>query len=152
MECSYATANGETHHTALKRKYQEAMEENQQLRELFSLMHERPAIEANEVYKRLRVSDDPLEVLQLVKQADLLLPATHRQTHTASRLLEIKAGPQDDTFIQLPARPWSVAATDRIVPEMMTNLFLKRSILSRALEERLSHDAITLDAMSTDTT
>lgn len=91
--------DGETHHTALKRKYQEAMEENQQLRELFNLMHERPAKEASEVYKRLRANDDPLKVLQVIKQADLLLPATHRQTHTASELFETKAGPQGDTFI-----------------------------------------------------
>jgi hypothetical protein len=151
MECSYATAEGETHHTALKRKYQVAIEENRQLRELFNLIHERPAVEANEIYNRIRRSDNPLEVLQLVKQADLLLPIT-RLAGTASGLHEIEEGPQGDTFVQLPARPWSVAATDRIVPEMMTNIFLKRSILSRALEERLLPNADFSDAMSIDTT
>lgn len=50
------------------------MEENRQLRELFGLIHERPAIEANEIYTRIRSSDDPFEVLELVRQADLLLP------------------------------------------------------------------------------
>lgn len=151
VTCSYVTAEGETHHTALKRKYQVAMEENRQLRELFGLIHERPAIEANEIYTRIRRCDDPFEVLELVRQADLLLPRPQHATNPSSGLLELKEGPQGDSFIQLPARPWSVAATDRIVPEMMTNLFLKRSILSRALEERLAKLRLeNLDSMSID--
>jgi hypothetical protein len=36
------------------------------------------------------------------------------------------------------------------VPEMMTNLFLKRSVLSRYLEDRLSQYGDASDAMSVD--
>jgi hypothetical protein len=46
------------------------MEENRALRELFTLIHERPRMEANQICECIRESKDPLEVLQLVKQAD----------------------------------------------------------------------------------
>jgi peptide methionine sulfoxide reductase MsrA len=68
----YSTAQGETSHGALKRRYEEVMEENQALRELFKLIHERPEMEANEICAFIWEGQDPLEVLQLVKKADPL--------------------------------------------------------------------------------
>lgn len=126
------------------------MDENRQLRELFSLVHERPAVEANEIFKRIRTTEDPLEVLELVNQADLLIPFTPRVAAHATGLHQFEQSYQGDDYIQLPARPWSVAGTDRIVPELMTNLFLKRSILSRAMEEKLSRHEQLSDSMSVD--
>lgn len=113
------------------------MQENRDLRELFAMVHGRSAVESQEIFKRIRACDDPLMVLHLVKQAQLLLSDSQKPMPKVSGLHQIEESSQGDSFETLPARPWSVAATDRIVPEMMTNLFLKRSILSRALEERL---------------
>jgi hypothetical protein len=50
------------------------MVENQQYRELFNAIHTRPACEAQEIYNRLRTSNQPLNVLESIKQADVLLP------------------------------------------------------------------------------
>lgn len=107
-------------------------------------------MEASEIFKRVRASEDPLEVLSLVKQADLLLPFAHRAPAHPSSRHQLEEADQGDYFVQLPARPWSVAGTDRIVPEMMANLFLKRSILSRAMEEGSTQTDQMSDCMSID--
>ena len=90
------TADGETHTTALKRKYQAAQDENQQLRELIDLIHERPYVEATEIFRRIRMNDDPLTVLKLIKEADLLLPLNSPSGSDIreSGLLQIQEGPQ----------------------------------------------------------
>ena len=127
------------------------MEENRQLRELLSIIHESPALEASEVYKRLRSSPDPLDVLHLIKQADLLLPIPRQLAATVEGLDDVQEDSRADTIIHLPPRPWSVAATDRIVPEMIDNRYLKRSIMSRIMNERLSQYRDVYDtAMSID--
>ncbi|KAL3601798.1 hypothetical protein FPOAC2_06072 [Fusarium poae] len=59
---------------AVKKKCDTLMLENQQYRELFNAIHERPDCEAQEIFNRIRASNEPLSVLEAIKQAEVLLP------------------------------------------------------------------------------
>ncbi|RGP81054.1 hypothetical protein FLONG3_843 [Fusarium longipes] len=59
---------------AVKKKCETLMLENQQYRELFNAIHERPDCEAQEIFNRIRTSNEPFSVLEAVKQAEVLLP------------------------------------------------------------------------------
>ncbi|CEI62123.1 hypothetical protein FVEN_g10371 [Fusarium venenatum] len=59
---------------AVKKKCDTLMLENQQYRELFNAIHERPDCEAQEIFNRIRISNEPLSVLEAIKQAEVLLP------------------------------------------------------------------------------
>ncbi|KAM0304469.1 hypothetical protein ACHAPM_002566 [Fusarium culmorum] len=59
---------------AIKKKCETLMLENQQYRELFSAIHDRPDYEAQEIYNRIRKSNEPLSVLEAIKEAEVLLP------------------------------------------------------------------------------
>jgi hypothetical protein len=59
---------------AVKKKCETLMLENQQYRELFNAIHERPDCEAQEIFNRIRSSNEPLSVLEAIKQAEVLLP------------------------------------------------------------------------------
>jgi hypothetical protein len=50
------------------------MLENQQYRELFNAIHERSDCEAQEIFNRIRTTNEPLSVLEAIKQAEVLLP------------------------------------------------------------------------------
>ena len=50
------------------------MMENQQYRELYNAIHERPDREAQEIFNRIRASNEPFSVLEAIKEAEVLLP------------------------------------------------------------------------------
>lgn len=69
-----------TRSNALKRRNEELAQENAQLRTLYDFLLNRPLAEAEEIFRRIRSTRDPLEVLRHVNTAELLVSQT-----TASR-------------------------------------------------------------------
>lgn len=65
-----------TRSNALKRKNEELAQENAQLRRLYDSLLNRPLAEAEEIFRRIRSTRDPLEVLRHVTTADMLVSQT----------------------------------------------------------------------------
>lgn len=65
-----------TRSNALKRRNEELAKENSQLRTLYDFLQNRTMIEAEEILRRIRSTQDPLEVLRHVTTADLLMAQT----------------------------------------------------------------------------
>jgi hypothetical protein len=57
-------------------KNAQLLEEIHALRELYSLLQYKPEVEASEILARIRSNSDPIAVLDLVKEADLLLASS----------------------------------------------------------------------------
>ncbi|KAJ4258159.1 hypothetical protein NW762_008300 [Fusarium torreyae] len=109
---------------AVKKKYDSLMLENKQYRELFNAIHKKPDYEAREIFNRLRTSDQPLSVLESVRQAEVLLPDLTACAWIADpqpARLDQKA--LQSSTIQVPAKPWTVVAGDGIVSELVTDFF-----------------------------
>ncbi|KAI4761693.1 hypothetical protein E4T52_02640 [Aureobasidium sp. EXF-3400] len=88
-DCVYDVEANTTRSNALKRKNEELAQENAQLRRLYDFLLNRPLAEAEEVFRRIRSTKDPLEVLRHVNTADMLVSQT-----TASRKLSQGQDPQ----------------------------------------------------------
>lgn len=110
---------------ALKKRFDWADSERNQLRDLFNLLVSRTESEADEIYRRLRTSGDPIRVLQSVKQAYLLLP-------NPGPVSELSAFPQVERLdneayrlspLKLRARPWTAVADDGIVSALISSFF-----------------------------
>ena len=71
--CEYDVAANTTRSNALKRKNEDLSAENKVLRELYSFLRQRPLVEAEEIFRRIRNTDDPLEVHRHVVTAEYLL-------------------------------------------------------------------------------
>ncbi|WJG35752.1 uncharacterized protein FOBCDRAFT_204182 [Fusarium oxysporum Fo47] len=61
---------------AVEGRNSELITELEQLRELYNMAHSRSIEEAQEIFNRIRTNSDPIEVLQMVKASELLLPGT----------------------------------------------------------------------------
>ncbi|CAD0096653.1 unnamed protein product [Aureobasidium vineae] len=84
-DCVYDVEANTTRSNALKRKNEELAKENTQLRRLYDFLLNRPLVEAEEIFRRIRSTQDPLEVLRHVTTADMLMaqktaPDTHMQS------------------------------------------------------------------------
>ncbi|KAH0271960.1 glycoside hydrolase family 43 protein, partial [Aureobasidium melanogenum] len=85
-DCVYDVEANTTRSNALKRKNEELAKENTQLRTLYDFLQNRPLIEAEEIFRRIRSTQDPLEVLRHVTTADLLMAqTTASEKHTQSQ-------------------------------------------------------------------
>lgn len=73
-KCQYEANDGETITGSLRRRIGTLEQENTSLRELLETIQDRPQVDSQEIIRRLRISDDPLVVLETLKQADILLP------------------------------------------------------------------------------
>lgn len=75
-----------TRSNALKRRNEELAQENSQLRRLYDFLLNRPLAEAEEIFRRIRSTRDPLEVLRYVDSAELLVSQTTvSRTHSQSQ-------------------------------------------------------------------
>ncbi|EKJ68898.1 hypothetical protein FPSE_10924 [Fusarium pseudograminearum CS3096] len=88
---------------AIKKKCETLMLENQQYRELFNAIRDRPDCEAQEIYNRIRKSNEPFSVLEAIKEAEVLLPDhVRRQSGGTSQgslpsLHHTSSGPTQDS-------------------------------------------------------
>ncbi|KAI4741926.1 hypothetical protein E4T50_07647 [Aureobasidium sp. EXF-12298] len=88
-DCVYDVEANTTRSNALKRKNEELAKENTQLRTLYDFLQNRPLIEAEEIFRRVRSTQDPLDVLRHVTTADLLMAqTTASEKHTHSQNLQ----------------------------------------------------------------
>lgn len=110
--------------SALKNKTKSLVLENQQLKELLKMLHQKSDIEAFEIFSRLRTSDDPIAVLKQVKEADVLLPTPSSNTLAGDLSLQdlenaaLRASP-----FTVPAHPWTAVAGDGIVSHLVCSFF-----------------------------
>ncbi|KAL6859873.1 hypothetical protein ACO1O0_003897 [Amphichorda felina] len=72
--CVYEAEEGETVSLALRRKLSELESENNQYKELYTLLRDTPYAESSEILRRIKSTDNPLDVLGFIRQARLLLP------------------------------------------------------------------------------
>lgn len=66
-----------TRSNALKRKNEDLAKANAQLHELYDFLRNRPFIEAEEIFRRIRSTENPLDVLRHVATADTLMAQTN---------------------------------------------------------------------------
>lgn len=119
--CSYETPLVPV---AVQKKYDILLVENQQYRELFDAINKKPECEAQEIFNRLRSSDQPLTVLESVRQAEVLLPKLSTNTWDSDpRLAFFDQKAFESSVIQVPAKPWTAVAGDGIVSELITDFF-----------------------------
>lgn len=108
----------------MQKKYDILLVENQQYRELFDAINKKPECEAQEIFNRLRSSDQPLAVLESMKQAEALLPKPSTNTWDSDpRLAFFDQKAFESSVIQVPAKPWTIVAGDGIVSELITDFF-----------------------------
>lgn len=128
MSCSYAVVGGDPFRiTPLKRSFEVLQSENEQWRELFSLIQKLPDAEVAQTLNRIRTSKDPESVLHFARSAVLAsTPASNLEPFFKER------NPKADIInmralvvspIKVNARPWTVIAGDGLVSELMASYF-----------------------------
>ena len=125
LDCAYDALEGETKSMSLKRKYQDLEDENTKLRDLYDLIRESPANDAQAIFDRIRKSSSPLEVLCSIHDAATLLPKPLPGTpvNTDPRILRLEAEALSHAPIKLHARPWTVVVGDGLVSELISDFF-----------------------------
>lgn len=111
---------------ALRNRNNVLRQENEQLRELFALLHKLPTEEGHEVISRLKVADDPIQVLRSVQDASLLIRAPNSSPYSAladSRLERLDLLALRESAIRVDAKPWTAVASDGLVSELISSFF-----------------------------
>lgn len=109
---------------ALKRKANDLESENVQYRELFRMVCTKSEDEAKEIFRRIRLSGDPLRVLESIRQAEILLPSLPVNDRVSdSRLAKLNERAMENSLLRVPAKPWTTVADDGIVSELITDFF-----------------------------
>ncbi|KAL2752717.1 hypothetical protein ACRALDRAFT_2113171, partial [Sodiomyces alcalophilus JCM 7366] len=124
-ECVYRADVNETASQALKRKHRALQLEHAQYVELFNLLRDRPVDEAQEIFHRIRTSSEPAQVLQAVRQAEILLPfPTTSEWAGHPQLAKLDRDALMDSAIKVSARPWTNVVGDGLVSELITSFFI----------------------------
>ena len=99
--------------------------ERDQLRELLNLIREQPDTEAHEIFRRLRTSSDPLQLLRFVRQAHILIPnpdpVSRLSPHPEIEKIDSEALRWSP--LKLRARPWTMVAGDGLVSSLISSFF-----------------------------
>lgn len=94
---------------------------------LFDFIHNRTEADAWEIFKRIRLSKDPLAVLKSVQDADLVLPNPSLVAAASDlsdpRIRKLDDDARDKSPMHVPARPWTAVAGDGLVSELVCSLF-----------------------------
>jgi len=126
INCVYAVDSGdESRRMTLKKRFNRVEDERDQLRDFFDLLCTSPAAEAEELFRRLRTSRDPSLVLQMARQAHLLLSGPGPTSRNVS-IPEVETLDQDAlrrSAFKLRARPWTTVAGDGIVSSLISSFF-----------------------------
>ncbi|OAA51725.1 Zn(2)-C6 fungal-type DNA-binding domain protein [Metarhizium rileyi] len=113
---------------ALRHRNMSLKKENEQLRELFRLLHTLPAEDGQEVLSKLKTADDPIQVLRSVQQAKLLINNPNPNSSSYGALLDSRLERLDllalrESAIRVDAKPWTAVAGDGIVSELVSSFF-----------------------------
>jgi hypothetical protein len=124
--CDYPVREGAiSRYSDLKETSEQLGHENYGLRELFAYIRFRPEKEAYEVYRRLRLADDPLAILEYIRSADalLMMPSSTGPDMIDRRVEDIDAAALAGSPIKVHARPWTVVASDGLVSSLISAFF-----------------------------
>ncbi|KAF4336103.1 pathway-specific regulatory nit-4 [Fusarium beomiforme] len=108
----------------VQKRYDSLLVENQQYRELFDAIRTKPECEAQEIFNHLRLTDQPLSVLEWFRQAEVLLPKHATSTWDCDPIVaDFDQKIFKSCTIQVPAKPWTSVAGDGIISELITDFF-----------------------------
>lgn len=137
----------------MRRKNETLQSENDRLRQLLMYIRTRSEVESMEIYRRVRVAVDPLDVIELLKSGDLLLQhsatdASGGSETPASGLGNLDISALDNSAIKVRARPWTKVAGDGLVSELISSFFAYDNgfYLSFVDQESFLDDMMTGDA------
>ncbi|KAH7122183.1 hypothetical protein B0J13DRAFT_157389 [Dactylonectria estremocensis] len=124
-KCIYRANKTSDTPTDLKRKHNHLEIENADYRELLTLLRDKPALEADDILRRVRESRFPLRVFQAFKQAELLIsdPSSNERLGNA-QLTRLDESSLYISAIKVHARPWTTVIDDGLMSELITNLFI----------------------------
>ncbi|TGJ84557.1 hypothetical protein E0Z10_g4206 [Xylaria hypoxylon] len=98
--------------------------ENLELRELLHHLSTLPEPEAYDIFQRLRLVDDPIDLALSIRQAELLLPiGASEDSDKLTTMQGLEFGALGGSPVNVPARPWTTVAGDGIVSELISAWF-----------------------------
>ncbi|KAK4652700.1 hypothetical protein QC762_500930 [Podospora pseudocomata] len=129
VQCTYTTKVNETLTQADKREKARYKKERDDLLHLLTSIRDKPQREAENIFARLRVFNDPFEVCQSLRDAELLpfvssSPAKLPSPSDANEIIDI----------HVPARPWTTLVNDAVVSRLMSRFFSPSSQLFPAID------------------
>ena len=125
--CVYDVEADTSRARAIRAKNDALTEEIEQLRELMYAIRSRPEAEAQELFRRLRITSDPLDVARSLRDGDLLLQHSSPVSMTAApapgELEELDRNALRESAVKVSARPWTWLAGDGLVSELISSFF-----------------------------
>jgi hypothetical protein len=107
----------------MRRKSDALQREVDQLKELFGHIRTCPEAEAKQVYRQLRTADGLQDLLHLSGGSSLSLKQKHRILGSEKPACERDLDVLTSSAIMVPARPWTVLASDSLVSELVSAFF-----------------------------
>ncbi|KAK4196004.1 putative nitrogen assimilation transcription factor nirA [Triangularia verruculosa] len=142
VRCHYTTKINETLTQADKREKQRFKQERDDLLHLLSSIRDKPEVEAKELFARIRVANDPFQVTQSLRHAELFLRDDQLMPPKPLADLLIppeSSEPPSDTSepedLRVPAKPWTNLVGDAVVSRLMTRFFLPDFQLFPAIDK-----------------
>ena len=109
---------------ALKRKNGLLEREKARYEDFFRLLHTKPDGDALDILRRIRVSEDPLAILDAIREAELLLPDGPSCSGLGEEnVARLDQSALESSTIEVPAQPWTSVAGDGLVSELVSNFF-----------------------------
>lgn len=105
-------------------------QELMELRELYNNIRTRPEKEAFDIFTRIRNSNNPVEILRLIKEADLLLLNPTTGVNVNPRVEKLNLDALQISKLKVPYSPWTnvSGARDGIVSELISTFFAYENI------------------------
>ncbi|KAK0710501.1 hypothetical protein B0T21DRAFT_387411 [Apiosordaria backusii] len=131
VQCNYTTKVNETLTQADKREKQQFKKQRDELLHLFASLRDKPELEAKEIFARIRDTNDPFELCQSLRDAELM-------GHFVSSVPRDLASPSDTNEvadIRVPARPWTTLVGDAAVSRLVSHFFSPGSQLFPAIDK-----------------
>lgn len=124
VACVYDSGENEASTLAMKRKLGLLQNENLRYRDLIGILRSRTDAEAYEILIRIRAAEDPLRVLDAVREAEIILPAPSFSGRPSDgELFKLDQEAWDNSAIRVPAQPWTAVAGDGLVSELVSDYF-----------------------------
>lgn len=126
--CNNVTKGDEVSLTSTLRTRNAALkQENDQLRQLFSILRRASATGGQELLTRLRVAEDPIQILSSIQESTLISscpdsPLGAQQMDPKLERIDLLA--LRESLLRVEARPWTVVAPDGLVSELISSFFI----------------------------
>lgn len=123
--CEWDTEPDTSRVVSIRKRKEELERENDDLHQFLRSLYSRPEEEAIEIFKRLRMSGDALQVLDFVRSGDLLQRLHVGKSASPREPALTNADDLDRPIglLKVPAKPWTDLANDGLVSELITSFF-----------------------------